>query len=687
MSLLLSIIFGILMGVGLGLPLFDVGGWLGPGLFASGLIGIAFTTQSRSVRSAFAVLALAVSAVCVFVLVERSSLAKWRHDFTEDKLYTLTDGTQQVLAHIDDPVTIRLYVTRQSEQAPQTLKRYIQRVDSLLDEYQTLAPDGIRIIEYSPEPDTEAADAASLDGMRPLALEAGEFFYLGLSVSCLDRKVSFPRLDPAAANSLETELSQAIASVSQPRDFKIGLMSSLYLQGSPNVSPAEPAGKPWYLHEQLRQSFDAEMVPMGVREIPDEIDLLFLIHPSGITPATEYAVEQFVLRGGTLIACLDAFSVEALLSNGPVGLRGGGLSSTLPTLLPHWGIGFTDQRCVADPTYRSKLQGGRTNLSLLTLTDAAVDEQSPFTTNLRDMLFVFPGGFFVTEPSKFEVTHLIRASDQAGLVDPQRAYNFDPKLATELQPATRQLADGSTEPIALSLALELKGEIQSAFPDGPPPQQEKKPNPLQLKTAAKQEPAESAPSATKPHLASGKGRVFLIGDVDAFGNNTGYRPTGSQGGNTSVAYANDNVSLLLNILDRISGSEYLIDARKTVSQRRPFLVFNEIERLYDQKFGAKEVEIEKEINDTQIAIAKLQSLESDPNQAFMSPEQEAELVQARNFIAGKQREKRLLRRELKSAIDREENRIFMLNLLAVPTFILIFAILFLGIRYRLTSAR
>lgn len=342
---------------------------------------------------------------------------------------------------------------------------------------------------------------------------------------------------------------------------------------------------------------------------------------------------------------------------------------------PSFGTGsiYDSGRTVADPIFRTRVADGRDNLALLSLSGNAILQDSVFTSNLRDLLWVFPGGIQIDQRPGLKAKPILRASGKAGMVDPQRAYGFDADLAAEVR--------AEEEPIYL--AVELEGEFKSAFPDGPPSMEVKQAEPelpFELPGAtrrAQQQVIEPADPAQ--HRSTGWGRVFILGDVDALGNSSGYHARKMQGGDTRVSFKNDNVSVVLNILDRLLGSEHLMDARKTVSVRRPFVVFNEIEREYERRSGEKAAEIDEEIRQAKLAIVRLQSTEGDSSLAFMSAEHEAELARAQAMIVEKQREKRELRRELKRAIDREESRIFMLNLLVVPSALCLFAIILLGV--------
>ena len=228
--------------------------------------------------------------------------AKQRIDLTAEKAYTLSPGTRAILAKLDTPVQIRFYCTRDTKTMPVTLANYAQRVEDLLGEYKRAARGKIEIQRLDPAPDSDAEDSARLDGVEARPLGGGERAYLGLSVSMLDQKQAIPLLTPDRERLLEYDISRAIARVMVPKKPVVGVMSALPVMGDMNpmmmMRRGQDESRPWAFISELQRDFDVKQVELTADKIPDEIKVLVVIHPKGISDATQFALDQFVLRGG-----------------------------------------------------------------------------------------------------------------------------------------------------------------------------------------------------------------------------------------------------------------------------------------------------------------------------------------------------------------------------------------------------
>ncbi|HWL54396.1 MAG TPA: GldG family protein, partial [Chthoniobacteraceae bacterium] len=277
-----------------------------------------------------------------------------RIDLTEEKAYTLSDGTRSILSRLPSPIQIRLYATR-NETIPPQLRLYVQQVEDLLEEIRQASNGRVEIQKLDPEPDSEAEDSARLDGVEGQALPNGEQLYLGLSVSLLDHKEAIPFLSPERERLLEYDIARAISRVITEEKPVVGVMSPLPLAGMPNapmMMMQMPQGQqePWVFYSELQRDFTVREIPLTADSIPEEVKVLLVIHPRGISEATEYALDQFVLRGGKLIAYLDPSAVTDEAQGG--GMPGSpSEGSNLEKLLSAWGITFDSTQTVADMEY------------------------------------------------------------------------------------------------------------------------------------------------------------------------------------------------------------------------------------------------------------------------------------------------------------------------------------------------
>jgi ABC-type uncharacterized transport system involved in gliding motility auxiliary subunit len=285
--------------------------------------------------SAVGLIALFLILVAVNYLITRvpSRIA----DLTDGKLYTLSDGTKKVLRGLQAPVRLKLYIS-QGESVPVPMRGFTQRVEDLVREFKSVAGTNLIVERYNPKPDSEEEDAAQLDGVEPQQLMSGEQFYLGASVSQLERKQVLPNIAPQRERLLEYDLIRAIARVASPERPKVGVMAGLPVMGERFNPFTRQSSEPWYLANELKREYEIREVPMSAKEIPKDINVLLLIHPRDAQPQTEYALDQFVLRGGKLIAFVDPYAYFDQSPTMPGMPPQQGSSSDLPTLFKAWGV-------------------------------------------------------------------------------------------------------------------------------------------------------------------------------------------------------------------------------------------------------------------------------------------------------------------------------------------------------------
>jgi len=599
-------------------------------------------------RAALGITALVAIAILANWLVSLTSFGNRGADFTENKIHTLSEGTKSILSELDTPVTIRYYASRNTDYMPEQLKLHIKRVDDLLKEYANLSGGKLRIEDLDPEPDTDAEDSANLDGLSGQNIN-GDNLFLGMAVSALDKKVVLPFLNPNEETMLEYHISKAIAEVSTAVKPVIGIMSALKLGGSPAMMPGQQGAPPWVFYQQLQQSFDLKDLGMAPGKIdPNEIKVLLLFHPAEITPEAEYAVNQYLLNGGTVVACLDAFSVSAqMLSSQPNPMTGqpgeSPTTSTLPTLLPAWGVEFTSNEVLADPVYATMLGGDRKGLAVLSLPQSAMPQKDNIITKgIESVTFYLPGAFKKLSAGRVSANSLMRSSTSAGFVDSLKASRLDPSL------------DRSVKPLgtAVDLVTHLSGTFETAFPEGPPGSKEESGKKTSLTEAVK------------------PGNVFLIADIDAFFDRFAYNVQ-NFGGMQMATPANGNAAFLMNLLDQAAGSKYLIGSRSRAATRRPFTVVQEMEAEFEKNVGGKITEFQTKQQEAQTKLQALQAQKAQGSELFLSPEQEAEISKLREQQVEYSRLVRNQEKDLRRQKDKLAGNITLLNVAAMPVLVIL----------------
>ncbi|MGL5019187.1 MAG: Gldg family protein [Luteolibacter sp.] len=628
-------------------------------------------------RAALGVAALVAIAVLANWLVSLTPLGNRGADFTENQVHTLSPGTRAILTELDTPVVIRYYASRSTDYMPEELKLHMRRVDDLLKEYSSISQGKLRIENLDPEPDTDAEDSANLDGINGQRMD-DQNLYFGLAISCLDKTSVIPFIDPRGETMLEYQISKAIAEVSTPTKPKIGIMSALDLKGAPAMMPGQPPTPGWVIYQQLSQSFEVVDLPMETTTIdPKEIKALLLFHPAGITPETEFAIDQYVLNGGTVVAALDAFSVAAQMTAPQPNPMMGQMpppptTSTLPTLLSTWGVTFESGQVLADPTLATKLGGNRLGLAVLTLgKDSMPQKDDVITKDLGSVTFFLPGAYTKTGSGGVNATTLIKSTTQAGFVDAMKASQLDPTLA-------RTLKSNGT---AYDLVTHLSGTFKTAFPDGKPKAASEEPKAPDAKDAPKEEPkADSLKDGIAP------GNVFLIADVDAFYDRFAYNIQ-NFGGQQMATLSNGNATLLFNILDQAVGSRHLIGSRSRAAVSRPFTVVQKMEADFNKTVGAKIEEFQEKQKAAQQKLSELQAQKSRGSDLTLSPAQEAEIKKLRQEQVEYAKLIREQEKDLRRQKDKLGGNITLLNVAAMPLLVIVVGVGFFLQRRRSTRAR
>ena len=258
---------------------------------------------------------------------------------------------------------IRFYCTQSETATPETvyLKSYARKVEDLLQEYKQVAGKNLIIEKYDPQPDSDAEDSARLDGLEPQPLP-GEDDFTSASPFRWRTARGLPFLDPDRERQLEYDITRAIARVFTPEKPVVGVMSALPVfgeMGNPMMMQmGQQGGTPaWTIIEQLKQDFNVKQIEMDADKIDDDVKVLLVIHPKDISDKAQFAIDQFVLRGGKLIAFLDPQSALASRQQNPMSGEMGGASSSLDKLLKAWGLQFDTGKVVADLNFKMQLRG------------------------------------------------------------------------------------------------------------------------------------------------------------------------------------------------------------------------------------------------------------------------------------------------------------------------------------------
>jgi ABC-type uncharacterized transport system involved in gliding motility auxiliary subunit len=599
-----------------------------------------------------------------------------RKDLTADKLYTLSDGTKKIVGKLDTKVKIRLYYSQRDNAMPVFLKTYAQRVEDLLVELKQQSK-FIEIEKLDPQPDSDAEDSANLDGVEGQPTQTGEKIYLGISINCLDQKVALPFLSPEREKLLEYDLARAIARVANPTKPIVGVMSALPIFGTP-MNPMmmrmgqqggqQPA---WYLISELKNDFDVKQLEMNVTEIPTDVKVLLVVHPRDITDATQFAIDQFVLRGGKLIAYLDPVSYVDQQRQGGNPMMGGGppTSSSLDKLLAAWGIGFDKTKCVADMKYSTRMGRGQRveqQPAVLSLTADAIDRNDIATSQVDSLMMGFSGAFTGSPVEGLKKTDLIKSTTQSQLVEGFLAQMSGEAILKDFKPSSTEYA----------LAIKLSGKFKTAFPNGKP----------DAAPPAPGEEKKEAPKADALKETKEDNHVILVADADMLNDNFCVQIQ-EFFGQRVVIPRNGNVNLAQNFVEQMSGDTALMNTRSRAIVQRQFTRVRDMQLKAEDAYRAKIKGLEDSLQETQRKLNELQRNKEKGQRFVMSPEQQKELENFRKQEANVKVELKLLRRDLRQEVESMENRLKWANIAGMPFLVTVGGIGLAVFKRKRTAAR
>src|SRR5438094_6549216 len=593
-----------------------------------------------------------------------SAALKQRIDLTREKAYTLSAGTKAILKKIDTPVKIRFYCSRAENAPPETvfLRNYAQQVEDLLDEFKQYAGGKLTLRKFNPTPDSDAEDSAKLDGVQGQAVSAeGEPFYLGLAVNMLDATVALPFLSPSRERMLEYDVARAISQVITPKKPVVGVMSALPVFGEFNpmmMRMGQRGQEPWIFINELKRDFTVKEITLGADKIDDEVNVLVVIYPREISDGAQYAIDQFILRGGKVVAFLDPLSIADNRNSNPSNPLQGAMASgaTLDKLLKAWGIEFDVSKAVADMTFKTNIRGqdGRPQeaAAVLSLTKDAMNADDVLTSQLDNLLLPYPGVFTGTPAAGLKEAVLLKTSKNSQLIE---------KIMAQFGGGEKDFKASDKE---YALAIRLTGKFKTAFPDGKPGEKagEKK-NEGEKKDGDEKKSETKTDNSLKESTTDGV--VILVGDSDMI-----FDPVCVQVqnlfGQRIVIPQNGNLNFAQSMVEQLAGDSNLIGVRSRATLNRPFTVVKNMEERAQESYRSKIKGLEASLSEAQQKLNELQRTKEKGQRFILSPEQQQELARFRQKEAEAKKELKQVRKNLRREVDSLEDRLKWVNILAMP---------------------
>lgn len=615
-------------------------------------------------------LLLAVILFISFIIVVNGNLKSARIDLTEDKIYTLSEGSLNILESLKEPITLRFYYSEQVAQELPSLKAYALRVQELLEEYQRASDGMVRLLVINPEPFSDNEQRAKQYGIQGVPIET-DTMYLGLAAdNLLDGVEVIPFFQPEKEDVLEYDLTKLIYKLSTIERKTIAVMSPLPVDGEgydplKGYAPSDDGAKPWAMMEQLRQMFDVAVLPQDIRRIPSSADALVLIHPKELTEDTLYAIDQYVLKGGKLIVFVDPYAEADKPKKDPdkpMSAMLASRSSNIPELFNAWGFERNGSDIVADLKTAEPVNfGANSNNQAIdyVLWQGLVPEQfnneQAITKNLRKIVLATPGRFEQLEGATTTMLPLISSTNEAMLIDKRvvQFRNNPMALLTKYQPGT----------LSYPIAVRVNGPVKSAFAEG-----------LTGEDGSKMK--------LPGHLTASIQAidVIAVADVDLLQDKFWVQLQQFYG--EEIAYAtSNNIDFLVNALDEMTGSEGLIDVRSRSGFLRPFDRVVTLKTEADKRYRTKERELKRILKETDQRIARMQT-ERSGGDAILSASQKKEIKEAEVLKSKTQQQLREVQSNLRKDIDRLETQLKFFNIGLVPLIVVIIALISGWLRIR-----
>ncbi len=599
-------------------------------------------------------------------IVSTNLLTNSQADLTEDHLYTLSEGTNHILANLDEPVTLRFFFSEKVASAYPSVMSYAHRVRNLLKRYASLSDGEVRLKIVDPEPFSPAEDEAVAAGIKGATTASGDLLYFGLAgANSTDTERAIPYFTTERERFLEYDLTKMVYELAHPEKPVLGLISSLPLEYGPGGPMAAAQGKsqPYYLYDQLKDAFDVRPLGSVFNSIDDDVDVLLIAHPGDLGDSELYAIDQYVLDGGHALVFLDPYlESSSYMQAGP----GGSVpsSSTLGPLLKAWGVAMAPDKVVADRTLAHRVSvpdasGSRKvtdYLVWLALTKDQLNRDDLVTADLDSLNLATAGSLSAVKGATTKMEPLATSSKQSMLMDVGTVrFEQDPDaLLKEFK------ADGKKK----VLAVRITGPAKSAFDKAP----------------ASDDEDDSKPPSYHGTSAAGGINVILAADADMLEDRFWVQMQTFLGQRIAVPLA-DNGAFVINAAENLSGSNDLISLRSRGVSQRPFTLVEKIRRKAEDKFSAEEKRLQAKLDQTEQRLNQLEQGAGDTAK-IMDQTQAEEIESFRQEMLTTRKELRAVQHNLRKDIERLGGWVKFINIALMPILVSLVAFGLASVRRR-----
>ncbi|MFL6599790.1 MAG: Gldg family protein [Steroidobacteraceae bacterium] len=611
---------------------------------------------NRSTLGGSALLALALLLVGLTVLFDHA-LRGWRLDLTANHLYTTAPGTDRILKSLKEPINLYFFYSEKPATQMPDIATYGVRVREFLEEIVARSGGKVRLHVVDPQPFSEDEDRASELGVRGKPLDAaGNQLYFGLAgTNSTDGHQAIEFFDPKKEEFLEYDVVKLIYQLASPKKPVVGWLSSLPMTTGFDQQTGQMR-EPWAIYSQAQQLFDVRPVDATAGKIDSDVNVLVIAHPKNLTPAMQFAIDQYALRGGHIAMFVDPLAdadQSGADPQNPMAAMQADKSSQPGPLLAAWGVQFNPKQVVADRGHALQVSTRQSDspvlhLGVLGLNSSDFTRGDVITAGLSSVNVATAGNLEPAKDAKTKFEPLLVSSTDAALLPVERfAMLFDPNtLRDGFKPTGKRYTMGAR----------VIGNVKTAFPAGPP--------------AGVTLPAgQSALKESAKPL-----NLVVFADTDMLTDYLWVHAQSVFGQRVEQVFAN-NGDLVLNTLDNLAGSADLISVRGRASFSRPFDRVEQLRHVADDQFRAKEHELEQQLRDTEEKLTALQSRRNDKSAMILSPEQEKELDNFQDEKVRIRKELRAVRAGLDKDIKGLGNELKIVNIIVVPIVFAVVALL------------
>ena len=640
----------------------------------------------------------AIALILLLSVLVVSFLPSLRIDLTEDRLYSLSDGTRNILASLNQPVELMFFYSDSATEDVPQLRTYGNRVQELLREIVIASEGNLRLSVIDPEPFSEEEDLATQFGVRAVPVtQGGEGVYFGLVAAQDEEGVpealrvteTMPLIRPDQEEFLEYEFMKIITQVTNPERTIIGLITQLDIDGG--FDPMTGQGtQQWMIMDLIRQLYEVRRVDLTSDSIEEDIDILMIVHPEGLSDRFLYAVDQYVLQGGDALVFLDP-NADSMVGRSPQGnLIPAGMSSELPGLLEAWGIEFDNTKVLADNELALRVMMGQgqrpmPHLGMLGVQGNFLAQDDVITNRLETINLSSAGAISQLDNTNTTFEPLIVSSSDSMLMDRSFVESVtDPTLLFD---------EFESEDRSFVIAARVSGLIETAFPDGQPTiaeteeessSDEEEGDEEALEPDALDNVDEVSEEIGVEHISASTepSNILVFADSDILSDRLWVQITQFFGQRIPQPFAN-NGDLIINSMDNLSGGADLSSIRSRGRYSRPFTKVLTLQREADDRLRQEEGELLGRVAETEASLAELSTDEDGNPIGELTTEIQTEIDRFNAELIDTRRRLREVRFQLTEDIEQLGSNLKAANTALVPMLLTLF---FLG-RYYFRSRR